>query len=266
MITNVTIENAVNSIGDSAFENCKSLMSVTISGAPTIGRNAFLDCDSTLYTEYAYGTYVKANNNPYAILMDLTDKSFSTYNIHKDTNFIGGAAFEYCTSLTSVTIGTGIESIGTSAFSNCYKLVEIINQSSLNIQAGSNDYGDVAYYAKEVHAEESKIDHVGDYLFYTYDNVHYLLGYVGNDTDIKLPNSYKGESYEIYQYAFYNRDDLTSVVISNSVTSIGTSAFSGCNSLMSIKYRGTKTQWNAISKGSSWKPVSCTIIYNYTGA
>ena len=289
MITNVTIENAVNSIGDSAFENCKGLTKLTILGAPIIEKDAFSACNSALYTEYAYGKYVKANNNPYAILHTLTNKNRSTYEIHKDTEFvvgsafnncakltgitipdkvktIGNSAFAGCISLTSVTIGTAIEAIGTSAFSNCYKLVEIINQSSLNIQAGSKDYGDVAYYAKEVHAEESKIDHVGDYLFYTYDNVHYLLGYVGNDTDIKLPNSYKGESYEIYQYAFYNRDDLTSVVIGNSVESIGSSAFSGCNSLMSIKYRGTKTQWNAISKGSSWKPVSCTIIYNYTGA
>ena len=53
----------------------------------------------------------------------------------------------------------------------------------------------------------------------------------------------------------------------NSVTSIGDFAFSGCESLISIKYRGTEAQWNTISKGGNWNSEtgSYTITYNYTG-
>ena len=50
-------------------------------------------------------------------------------------------------------------------------------------------------------------------------------------------------------------------------TSIGYSAFYNCTNLTSIKYRGTKEQWNAISKSSSWdyNTGNYTITYNYTG-
>ena len=89
--------------------------------------------------------------------------------------------------LKSITIPNSISSIGISAFLFCNQLIEVINHSSLDIQAGSSDYGNVARYAKEVHTGESKIDRVDDYLFYTYENVHYLLGYVGNDTEALVP-------------------------------------------------------------------------------
>ena len=71
----------------------------------------------------------------------------------------------------------------------------------------------------------------------------------------------------IGHWAFYNCTSLTSVVIGDSVTSIGRSAFCGCSSLTSIKYRGTQSQWNAISKGSYWiyNAGNYTITYNYTG-
>ena len=51
---------------------------------------------------------------------------------------------------------------------------------------------------------------------------------------------------------FYECRSLTSVVIPASVTSIGVSAFWGCPNLTSITYNGTKAQWAAITKGSSW--------------
>ena len=45
---------------------------------------------------------------------------------------------------------------------------------------------------------------------------------------------------------------LTSITIPNSVTSIGDGAFSACTKLISITFKGTKKQWNAILKGSQW--------------
>ncbi|MBQ4136450.1 MAG: leucine-rich repeat domain-containing protein, partial [Clostridia bacterium] len=177
------------------------------------------------------------------------------------------------------------------AFSGCYKLVEVINKSSLTFTKGSTSNGCVARCALEVHDGESKIVNKNGYLFYTVDGVIYLVNYVGNDTELTLPENYNGENYEIYKYLFYDNDkitkvtipdsvtsigerafckcsDLTSVTIGNGVTSIGYFAFYNCISLTSIKYRGTGTQWNAISKGSDWNKyysngsyytISCTI-------
>ena len=64
--------------------------------------------------------------------------------------------------------------------------------------------------------------------------------------------------------AFYNCSKLTSINIPNSVTSIGYDAFAGCSSLKTINYTGTEEQWNAISKGTSWKSgTAVNVIYNY---
>ena len=56
----------------------------------------------------------------------------------------------------------------------------------------------------------------------------------------------------IGQSAFYGCVFI-SITIPNSVTYIGDFAFARCTKLTSITFQGTKEEWNAISKGVSWK-------------
>ena len=105
----------------------------------------------------------------------------------------------------------------------------------MNITAGSSDNGSAGYHALEVHnGESSNINNKDGYLFYTYNGTNYLVGYIGNDTELTLPENYRGEKYVINNYAFYDCDSLTSVVIPNSVTSIGDRAFMYCSDLTSV--------------------------------
>ena len=61
-----------------------------------------------------------------------------------------------------------------------------------------------------------------------------LIGYEGTDTDIKIASTYKGLPVKtIYNQAFYQKY-IVSVIIPDSVTSIGGYAFSGCSSLTSV--------------------------------
>ena len=143
-------------------------------------------------------------------------------------------AFYSCGSLTSVTIGNGITSIGSTAFSDCNKLIEVINRSALDITAGSDSHGNIAYNAIEVHSGESKVINHGEYIFYNYDGTNYLVSYSCNATELILPESFNGESYAIYNKAFYNCNSLNSVTIPDSVTSIGERAFQNCSSLTSV--------------------------------
>ena len=141
-------------------------------------------------------------------------------------------------------------------------MVEVINHSSLNIVAGDSSFGYVGYYAKEVHTGTSKIVNKHNFLFYTFKGVNYLLGYVGvhNVTSLVLPNDYNGESYEIYNYAFYNCRSLTSVEIGDSVTSIGDRAFLGCTSLTSVVIP------DSVTSIGNWAFSGCTSLTIYCEA
>jgi hypothetical protein len=231
----IPTDGSVTSIGDHAFSNCDSLTTITIPDSVTsIDYEAFYDCSKL--TTVNFGANSKLTS-------------------------IGEEAFYACSGLTSITIPASVTSISKNAFSNCYKLIEIYNLSSLNVEAGSWGYGQVGYYAKNVYTStdvESKLftDSNG-YIFYDDGTDCYLMGYTGTDTDLTLPANCKGNNYEVYKYAFYERDDLTSVTIPEGVTSIGNYAFFQCLSLTAV-YITDLAAWCNIEFGNaSANPLPC---------
>lgn len=66
--------------------------------------------------------------------------------------------------------------------------------------------------------------------------------------------------------------NLEVVYLPSTITQIGSYSFKNCKKLRVINFRGTQSQWNAISKGTKWSDRmgsnvtgGTQIIYNYTG-
>ena len=208
---------SVTSIGNQVFGGCSSLTTVHISSLETW-------CNIDFYSP---------SSNPlnYAKNLYLNDESVTELTIPDGITSIKDYAFYNYNSLTSIILPKGLTSIGYDAFYGCNSLKTVLNFSGLDIQKGSWDNGYVAYYADRVINADKLID---DYAFKTKDGVHYLTGYIGDDTELTLPTDYQGEIYQIGESAFAYCSSLTSVTIHEDVTSIGEYAFYNCSSLTSI--------------------------------
>ncbi len=242
-LKDITIPEGTRSIGSFAFADCYLLESVTIDGHLTsIGKDAFLSCtnlkqvhisDIAAWCNISFGSYSSSPLYNGASLY-LGDEVVCELAIPYGVTSISPYAFFGCESLVSVVIPASVKEIGDEAFAFCHKLVEVINKSSLDISKGDMGHGEIGYYAEVVHSGSSSVSSQGDFIFISTGGVNYLLGYTGSDTAITLPESYLGEEYEIYGYAFFGYKNLTSVTLTSGVVAIGDGAFYGCENLGSI--------------------------------
>ena len=147
--------------------------------------------------------------------------------IPDSVNNIEGYAF-YDNQLTSVTIGNSVTSIGDYAFRNNQLTLVTIPNSVTSIGSYAFGYNDLT----SVTIGDSVIT-IGDYAFCG----DFTIGSVGNQLiSVNIPNSVTS----IGSGAFYG-NQLTSVTIPNSVTTIGSFAFSNNLNLVNVDCYAPRT-------------------------
>ena len=124
----VTLDEGVTSIGNSAFNSCASLASVSMPGVTSIGYGAFYDCDSLASVEMPSVTSIGYQAFYYCDSLASVEMP--------SVKSIGDQAFYSCASLASVEMPT-VTSIGYEAFRYCSNLKEATFYSK-NVSFGSS--------------------------------------------------------------------------------------------------------------------------------
>ena len=93
-------------------------------------------------TEFEVAPYIQNYNNNKAYIGEVTIPSSVTYNgrVFKVTS-IGDYAFNYCSSLTSVTIPNSVTSIGEGVFRECRSLTSVTIPNSVTSIGNEAFYG-----------------------------------------------------------------------------------------------------------------------------
>ena len=246
-LSSVSIGSGVTSIEGYAFENCSSLTNITIPGSVTsIGEYAFYGC-SSLASITIPDSVTSIGNNAFEGCRALT-----SITIGNGVTSIASYAFRNCSLLTSITIPDSVTSIESYAFSGCDSLTNITipdsvksigssafsgcgSLTSVSIGSGVTSIGDNVFNGcsslESITAEENNV---------AYASQDGILYNKAKNQFIHIPKAIKGTIVipdsvtSIKASAFYGRVSLTNITIPNSVTSIGDNAFEGCSSLESI--------------------------------
>lgn len=245
-LTSLSLPESLRIIGESAFMNCNILHLSIPKNVYSIEGNPFC-CNSNLETitvESGSPYFASRYNALYTadltkIICTAYGYRIGYYDVREGTIFIGRECFYGDRASEYYTIADGVTTIEAYAFYNCSELKEIqipesvttiaatafqnCNQVTINTIQGS--------YA-DSYAQENNIP------------VKYYGGSCGEDLTWKLEDNMLTISGngDMYIYAYTNnqppwyamRNKITSLVINNGVTQIGSDAFYNCYNLVNI--------------------------------
>jgi len=224
-LTSVTIPNTVNNIGDSAFSGCESLTNVTIPNSVTnIGEHAFEYCISL--TSITIPDRVSSiRDGTFEGCRELTNVT-----IPNSVASIGDGAFNCCINLTGITIPNSVTNIGQYAFKDCISL------TSITIPEGVTSIRNSAFM------DCSSLTNV------TIPNSlvsieSYAFNYCSSLASVTIPKGVT--NIEDFAFAEWSSSTLGAAFFQGDAPSLfGSEAFYGAASSFTIYYPATASGWS----------------------
>ena len=247
----VIIEDGVTNISKYAFNNCYNLTDLTIgSDVKTVDSYAFYKCNNLTNVYYtgdiAGWCEIKFSTSPLTFAENLyIDGNFveGIIVIPDGVTSIGNSAFKNRTLITGVEIPDSVTSIGGGAFYDCTALENITPLKNTEY-IGTNAFYNTGYYNDPANWDNGFLyigtnlvavdnDKVTDEctLYSKTTLVASRIFEKSNITSLDMPNSVK----YINDYAFINCDNLESVNLSSNLVTLGNGAFYDCDMLTDIE-------------------------------
>ena len=213
----------------------KNVVSIIINaGITSMDSSAFENCyNLTSITvdieneNYSSENGILFNKDKTKIIRYSPGKSDSSYTIPNSVTTIDFGAFECCNNLTSITIPNSVTYIYRDAFRYCNNLTSVTIPNSVTSIGdwafdGCNNLTNIT-----VDIENENYSSENGILFNKDKTELICFLSAKSDSSYTIPNSVTS----IGSYAFSGCDNLTSITIPNSVTSIGIYAFRNCDNL-----------------------------------
>lgn len=244
-VRTVSVPASVACIGAGAFEGCAQLTAVTgAQGVSSIGENAFAGCTALQLTDEDGFVYLNdtcrtllsytggANVTVPARVAALADDVFRGAGIRTVAFARGSAiraipayAFAGCTQLTGIDVSAlPVASVGERAFEGCTQL------SSVALSARTASVGAYAFAGCEklTSIAMDGVTSLGEGAFEG-------CGFTSVDLRNLVPSGYfANDTFALPARAFADCGSLTSVVLPESLSSVGAEAFAGCAKLETV--------------------------------
>ena len=254
----VIIPSTITSMGTAIFENCINLSSVSIAEGTkyvTLGSGAFRNCTS-LQTITIPGNYITIGRGAFYGCSGLKSATWKNSGSAIANQKLEQSAFEYCSSLESVSLPTTLSTIGNYAFNSSGITTIKIPEGVTAIE--EHAFSNCSYLKKVI--IPSTITSMGTDVFENCINLSSVSISKGHK-DITLGGG-----------AFRNCTSLQTITIPGNYITIGKGAFYGCSGLKSITWESTgysyanqKLESSVFGYCSSLETVSLPTTLNSIG-
>ena len=227
-LTYVNFPDTLRRIGEYSFMNCQSLYTVELPKAlDSVGLGAFMDCSSMRNLTLPFVGNTREDNSFLGYIFgaerrewneSFVPSTLSNITLLESCTRVPASAFEGCTSLYTVDINDGIESVGISAFRGCISLVSVKFGNDVKL-ISEEAFAGCKSLSKIEFASNPSLEKISMQAFMGCESI----------TELCLPQSLK----RIEKSAFYNCTGLAKIS-ADGIEHIGERAFSNCNAINDV--------------------------------